>query len=88
MIERNFTPGGIIKNRIKDLNAALEIASRFGVTLPLTQQVWQLFVDLAESGKEMLDHSTLILRLVALSAEAKRWYSTHAPAVKSPATAR
>jgi hypothetical protein len=26
-----------------------------------------LFVDLAESGKEMLDHSALILRLEALS---------------------
>ena len=37
MIERNFAPGGIIKNQIKDLNAALEIASRLGVTLPLTQ---------------------------------------------------
>jgi 2-hydroxy-3-oxopropionate reductase len=60
MIERNFAPGIIIKNQIKDLNAALETASRLGVTLPLTQQVRQLFVDLAESGNEMLDHSALI----------------------------
>jgi 2-hydroxy-3-oxopropionate reductase len=67
MIERNFTPGGLIKNQIKDLDAALEVASRLGVTLPLTQQVRQLFVDLAESGKEMLDHSALILRLEALA---------------------
>src|SRR5271157_222320 len=72
MIERNFAPGGIIKNQIKDLNAALETASRLGVTLPLTQTVRQLFVDLAESGNEMLDHSALILRLEALSAETKR----------------
>jgi len=54
------------KNQIKDLNAALEVATRLGVTLPLTQQVRQLFVDLAESGKGMLDHSALILRLEAL----------------------
>jgi 2-hydroxy-3-oxopropionate reductase len=67
MIERNFAPGGLIKNQVKDLDAALEVANRLGVTLPLTQQVRQLFVDLAESGKEMLDHSALILRLEALS---------------------
>jgi 2-hydroxy-3-oxopropionate reductase len=72
MIERNFVPGGLIKNQIKDLDAALEVANRLGVTLPLTQQVRQLFVDLADSGKEMLDHSALILRLEALSAEKKR----------------
>jgi 2-hydroxy-3-oxopropionate reductase len=71
MIERNFTPGGLIKNQVKDLDAALEVANRLGVTLPLTQQVRQLFVDLAESGKEMLDHSALILRLEALSAKTK-----------------
>jgi 2-hydroxy-3-oxopropionate reductase len=69
MIERNFTPGGQIKNQIKDLNAALEVADRLGVNLPLTQQVRQLFVDLADSGQEMLDHSALILRLEALAAE-------------------
>ena len=51
----------------KDLNAALEVADRLGVSLPLTQQVRQLFVDLADSGREMLDHSALILRLEALS---------------------
>ena len=72
IIERNFVPGGLIKNQIKDLDAALEVANRLGVTLPLTQQVRQLFVDLADSGKEMLDHSALILRLEALSAEKKR----------------
>jgi 2-hydroxy-3-oxopropionate reductase len=68
MIERNFSPGGHVKNQIKDLNAALEVAGRLGVTLPLTQQVRQLFVELADSGQEMLDHSALILRLEALSA--------------------
>lgn len=28
MIERNFVPGGLIKNQIKDLDAALEVANR------------------------------------------------------------
>jgi 2-hydroxy-3-oxopropionate reductase len=80
MIERNFVPGGLIKNQIKDLDAALEVANRLGVTLPLTQQVRQLFVDLADSGKEMLDHSALILRLEALSAQTieGKLFATHA----------
>jgi 2-hydroxy-3-oxopropionate reductase len=72
MIERNFNPGGLIKNQIKDLDAALESSDRVGVTLPLTQRVRDLFVDLAGSGNEMLDHSALILRLEALAAEARQ----------------
>jgi 2-hydroxy-3-oxopropionate reductase len=71
MIERNFKPGGLIKNQIKDLDAALETADRAGVTLPLTQRVRELFVDLANAGNEMLDHSALIVRLETLSKEAK-----------------
>jgi 2-hydroxy-3-oxopropionate reductase len=72
MIERNFTPGGLIKNLIKDLDAALQTAERVGATLPLTQRVQELFVDLANSGNEMLDTSALILRLEAFSAETNR----------------
>lgn len=72
MIERNFKPGGLIKNQIKDLDAALRTAERVGATLPLTQRVRELFADFADSGNgnEVLDHSALILRLEALSAEA------------------
>ena len=74
MIERDFKPGGLIKNQIKDLDAALQTAQRVGVTLPLTQRVRELFVDLASSGNgnEMLDHSALILRLEAFSTGANR----------------
>jgi 3-hydroxyisobutyrate dehydrogenase-like beta-hydroxyacid dehydrogenase len=43
------------------------------VTLPLTKKVRKLYEDLADSGKEMLDHSALIMRLEALSAEKKRY---------------
>jgi 3-hydroxyisobutyrate dehydrogenase-like beta-hydroxyacid dehydrogenase len=53
-------------------NAALETSGRVGVTLPLTQRVRDLFVDLADSGNEMLDHSALILRLETLAAEARQ----------------
>jgi 2-hydroxy-3-oxopropionate reductase len=67
MIERNFEPGGIIKYQIKDLNAALDVADRLNISLPLTTKVRQLFVDLADAGDEMLDHSALILRLEQLA---------------------
>ena len=77
MIERNFNPGGLIKNQIKDLDAALESSDRVGVTLPLTQRVRDLFVDLAGSGNEMLDHSALILRLEALAGEAGQTSGEH-----------
>jgi 2-hydroxy-3-oxopropionate reductase len=72
MIERNFKPGGLIKNQIKDVDAALQSAQQAGVTLPLTQRVRELFADLAGSGAEMLDHSALILQLERLAAEAKQ----------------
>jgi 2-hydroxy-3-oxopropionate reductase len=55
MIERNFTPGRLVKYQIKDLDAALQTAERVGVRLPLTQRVRELFVELADSGHAMLD---------------------------------
>ncbi len=63
MIEGNFEPGGTVKNQIKDLNAVLEVASKLKLELPLTRRVHGLFVNLAENGFEMLDHSALYLQL-------------------------
>jgi 2-hydroxy-3-oxopropionate reductase len=67
MIDRNFVPGGFIKNQIKDLKAALEVAAKLGLQLPLTNRVCELFVALAETGKEELDHSALILQIEAVN---------------------
>jgi 2-hydroxy-3-oxopropionate reductase len=66
MIDRNFVPGGFIKNQIKDLHAALEVAGKLGLQLPLTNRVCELFVALAQSGKEELDHSALTLQIEAM----------------------
>ena len=66
MIDRNFVPGGFIKNQIKDLKAALEVAGKLGLRLPLTDRVCELFVALAQTGKEELDHSALILQIEAM----------------------
>jgi 2-hydroxy-3-oxopropionate reductase len=68
MIDRNFVPGGFIKNQIKDLKAALEVAGKLGLRLPLTDRVCELFVALAQTGKEELDHSALILQIEAMKA--------------------
>jgi len=66
MIDRNFVPGGFVKNQIKDLKAALEVAGKLGLRLPLTDRVCELFVALAQTGKEELDHSALILQIEAM----------------------
>jgi 2-hydroxy-3-oxopropionate reductase len=68
MIDRNFVPGGFIKNQIKDLKSALEVAGKLGLHLPLTERVCELFVALAQTGKEELDHSALILQIEVMQA--------------------
>jgi 2-hydroxy-3-oxopropionate reductase len=66
MIDRNFVPGGAVRNQLKDLDAVLEVVRKVGVHLPLTERVRDLFAALARSGKEELDHSALILQVEAL----------------------
>jgi 2-hydroxy-3-oxopropionate reductase len=67
MIDRNFVPGGVIKNQLKDLDAVLEVSRKLGLHLPLTERVHELFAALAESGHGDLDHSALILQLEAMN---------------------
>ncbi|HYY27866.1 MAG TPA: NAD(P)-dependent oxidoreductase [Chthoniobacterales bacterium] len=63
MIDRNFVPGGMVKNQLKDLDAVMQVANELGVRLPLTERVRALFAHLAASGKQDLDHSALILEI-------------------------
>ena len=65
MIDRNFVPGGMVKNQLKDLDAVMQVATDLGVRLPLTERVRALFAHLAASGKQDLDHSALILEVEA-----------------------
>ena len=65
MIDRNFVPGGMVKNQLKDLDAVMQFATDLGVRLPLTESVRALFAHLAASGKQDLDHSALILEVEA-----------------------
>ena len=63
MIRRDFAPGGQIKNQIKDLDTILATAERFGVSMPLTSRIRELFVALRETHGETLDHSAIILQI-------------------------
>jgi 2-hydroxy-3-oxopropionate reductase len=67
MIKRNFEPGGLVKNQIKDLNTVLEVARALNLSLPLTEKVHSLFVDLAKAGGENYDHSALYLQLETMN---------------------
>ncbi len=67
MIERNFAPGGTVKNQLKDLDAVLQVASTLNLRLPLTARVRESFADLAASGGSMLDHSALYLQLESIN---------------------
>jgi 2-hydroxy-3-oxopropionate reductase len=51
----------------KDLGFALETARRFGVPLPITAQVDQMFASLEAKGHGDLDHSALLLYLEELA---------------------
>jgi 3-hydroxyisobutyrate dehydrogenase-like beta-hydroxyacid dehydrogenase len=50
---------------IEDLKPALEVAGKLGSRLSLTEKVCEMFFALAQTGKEKLDHSALILRVEA-----------------------
>jgi 2-hydroxy-3-oxopropionate reductase len=63
MIRRDFTPGGHIKNQIKDLDTILATAARHGVSMPLTARIRELFVALRDTHGENLDHSAIILQI-------------------------
>ncbi len=56
----DFTPGGLSKFQLKDLNFALETAAKLNLDLPVTAQVQKLFTDLVSHGDGELDHSAII----------------------------
>ena len=66
MIDRTFEPGGRIKNQLKDLATIFETAARYGIEMPLTWKVCDLFRQLRASHGEELDHSALILQIEAM----------------------
>ena len=63
----NFTPGGLAKFQLKDLNFALECAEKIGVELPVASIVRELFAELVEHGDGELDHSAIIREIERLA---------------------
>lgn len=63
MIARDFTPGGLVTNQLKDLNAAHAVADSLNITLPMLNTVHALFQNLHDHGGKDLDHSALILEI-------------------------
>eukprot|EP01036_Dinobryon_divergens_P005155 gene5155-6835_t len=62
MIERDFQPGGLVHIQVKDLDTILATAKDLNLTLPLTQNVRDRFVELRDKlGGSHLDHSALLL---------------------------
>jgi 2-hydroxy-3-oxopropionate reductase len=59
MLAGDFTPGGTVKNQIKDLDAALTVAKSIGIELPMLQTTRAQFQTLADSLGDQLDHSAL-----------------------------
>jgi 2-hydroxy-3-oxopropionate reductase len=68
MLAHDFTPGGRISLHHKDLGIALETGRRYGVPLPVTAVVDQMFASLEVKGMGDLDHSALLLYLEELAA--------------------
>ena len=68
MLAHDFTPGGRVSLHHKDLGIALEMGRRYGVPLPVTAVVDQMFASLEAKGLGSLDHSALLLYLEELAA--------------------
>ena len=67
MLTHDFTPGGRIRFHHKDLGIALEAGRTYGVSLPVTALVDQMFASLEIKGRGDLDHSALLTYLEDLA---------------------
>lgn len=65
MTERDFTPGGLSRLQLKDLDNVLAEAAAIGVRLPLVQEIRDRFARFVnEMGGAEKDHSGLFLELL------------------------
>jgi len=67
MLAHDFTPGGRARFHLKDLGFALDAARKYGVSLPVTALVDQMFASLEVKGRGDLDHSALLTYLEDLA---------------------
>ncbi len=67
MLSRDFEPGAPARIQLKDLRMILDEARAEGLTLPLSQRVFEEYQALLASGHGDVDHSGLLLELERLN---------------------
>jgi 2-hydroxy-3-oxopropionate reductase len=67
MLAHDFAPGGRIKTHHKDLGIILALGRVYGVSLPMSAQVDQMFASLVTRGRGDLDHTALLTYLEDLA---------------------
>lgn len=63
MIERNFEPGGPVTDQLKDLDTILASASSYGLELPISRQIREMYLRVEKNDGGRLDHSAFLLEL-------------------------
>lgn len=71
MIDRNFMPGATSRVQLKDLRTILDTARAQDLTLPLSQRVYDEYLNMTAKGLENCDHSGLLLQLESLNHPAR-----------------
>ena len=67
VLDHDFEPGGKVEFHHKDLGIALEAGREYGVALPVTALVDQMFGELKARGRGGWDHSSLLTLIEARS---------------------
>ena len=67
MLERNFLPGGLARNQLKDIDTAMTEAKAAGLTLPFAELAQTLYRSLVAIRGGELDHAGLLLELERLN---------------------
>lgn len=68
-LSHEFTPGGKVVYHLKDLGIALETAGEYGVSLPVTALVKEMFGSLVAKERGGWDHSAILTLVEELSGE-------------------
>lgn len=63
IVDRNWLPGGQVRNMLKDLNAVIEAADDCGLDLPFVSLARSLYQSLYDRGVTGYDHTALLLEI-------------------------
>lgn len=67
MVNEDFKARGAAKWQLKDTRSSVALAEQFGLTLPLTETVNQLFSQMIDAGDGDLDHCAIIRQIQRLN---------------------